>query len=273
LYRNTCGHLDVPVTTLLACQVHEGENTAMAAVRTFAGIDGCRAGWFCVILAGRSNGSCHVVPDADALARLICGVDCALIDIPIGLIDSGNGGRLCDREARRLLGPGRAASVFSAPARRTLDAPDYRVALELNRQATGRGLSKQAWNLVPKIREIDVLLQRRKALRGVLRECHPELCFRGLNGGRSMHYNKKRPEGRQERLAVLERYYPKTQALFRQASGEFPRSEVVFDDIIDAMVCAVTARSGRGRYRIVPVMPLRDGRGLRMEMVCYEPGR
>ena len=46
--------------------------------------------------------------------------DSVLIDIPIGLSDSGPGGRLCDREARQLLGCGRVSSVFSAPARRTL---------------------------------------------------------------------------------------------------------------------------------------------------------
>lgn len=239
----------------------------MASDRTFIGIDGCRAGWFCVILDAGDNHSCHVAPDARALAELAMEADSVLTDIPIGLPDSGPDGRLCDREARQLLGRGRASSVFAAPARSTLTAASYPQALELNRQATGRGLSKQAWNIVPKIREIDTLLRGHRALQGVLRECHPELCFRALNGNQAMQYNKKKREGQQERLQVLEKYLPQCHALFEQACGQYLRREVARDDIIDAMVCAVTARHGYGDYWTVPANPPRDGQGLPMEMV------
>lgn len=238
---------------------------------TFIGIDGCRAGWFCVILDEGDAWSCRLAPDAHAVAELAVGADSVLIDIPIGLSDSGPDGRLCDREARQLLGRGRASSVFSAPARRTLAAASYRDALELNRQATGRGLSKQAWNIVPKIREIDTLLCGNRALRGVLRESHPELCFRALNGKQAMQYNKKKEEGQQQRLAVLEHYFPQCRTLFEQACGEFPRGRVARDDIIDAMVCAVTAKYGYGSYRTAPASPATDGQGLPMEIVYCTP--
>lgn len=247
-----------------------GDNTAMASGRTFVGIDGCRAGWFCVVLDGRGPGSCRVLPDARAVGELAANAVCTLIDIPIGLPEAG-GGRLCDREARRLLGPGRSASVFSAPARCTLDAAAYAQALVLSRRATGRGLSIQAWNIVPKIRAIDALLRERPALQAVLRECHPELCFRGLNGGLAMRHSKKQPQGREERLAVLARHFPRSRELFARAAGEFPRREVALDDILDALACAVTARSGHGHYRTVPAQAPCDGQGLRMEIVCYEP--
>jgi predicted RNase H-like nuclease len=187
---------------------------------TFIGIDGCRAGWFCVILDEGDAWSCRLAPDAHAVAELAMEADSVLIDIPIGLSDSGPDGRLCDREARQLLGRGRASSVFSAPARRTLAAASYPDALVLNRQATGRGLSKQAWNIVPKIREIDTLLCGNRALRGVLRESHPELCFRALNGKQAMQYNKKKEEGQQQRLAVLEHYFPQCRTLFECGNGE-----------------------------------------------------
>ncbi len=214
-----------------------------------------------------------MAPDARAVGELALEADSLLIDIPIGLPDSGPDGRQCDREARRLLGRGRASSVFSAPARRTLAAVGYPQALELNRQATGRGLSRQSWNIVPKIREIDVLLCDNRALRGVLRESHPELCFRALNGQRAMHYNKKKREGQQERLHVLEHYFPQCHALFEQACAEFLRREVARDDIIDAMVCAVTAKQGFGSYRTVPAMPASDGQGLAMEIVCPDTAK
>jgi predicted RNase H-like nuclease len=239
----------------------------MAATRTFIGIDGCRAGWFCVLLDGGDNWSCRVVPDAHALGELARAADSVLIDIPIGLPDSGPDGRLCDREARRLLGRGRASSVFPAPARSTLAAGDYPQALELNRAATGRGLSRQAWNIVPKIREIDTLLHANKDLQGVIRESHPELCFWGLNGRQAMHCNKKQQEGQQQRLRVLAGIFPQCRALFKRACAEYPRREVARDDIIDAMVCAVTAKQGYGSYLALPDTPVRDGTGLAMEIV------
>jgi predicted RNase H-like nuclease len=243
----------------------------MTSTRTFIGIDGCRAGWFCVILDEHGNGSYRVAPDARAVGELAVTADSVLIDIPIGLPDSGPGGRLCDREARHLLGRWRATSVFSAPARRSLGANSYTEALKLNRQATGRGLSRQAWNIVPKIRDIDALLRGKPALQDVLRECHPELCFWALNGQQAMRNNKKPREGQQERLRVLERDLPQCHALFGQACTEFLRREVARDDIIDAMVCAVTAKQGYGSYRTLPPMPERDGQGLAMEIVYWSP--
>jgi predicted RNase H-like nuclease len=242
----------------------------MVAARTFVGIDGCPAGWFCVVLDDRDNWSCRVVYDARGVGELATGAASLLIDIPIGLSDSGPDGRLCDREARCLLGRGRASSVFSAPARRALAATGYPDALELNRQATGRGLSRQAWGIVPKIRAIDALLCDNRALQGVLRECHPELCFWALNGKQAMQFNKKQRQGQQRRFEVLEQYMPQCHAIFDQASGEFLRRQVARDDIIDAMVCAVTAKVGYGRYRTLPARPPRDGQGLPMEIVYCE---
>jgi predicted RNase H-like nuclease len=103
-----------------------------------------------------------------------------------------------------------------------------------------------------------------------LREAHPELCFWALNGKESMQHNKKRQEGQQERLRVLARYLPQCQALFEQACAGFPRRQVARDDIIDALVCAVTARHGYGSYRTAPANPPRDGQGLAMEIVYCE---
>ena len=255
----------------LAWRVSGGDNTVMASARTYIGTDGCRAGWFCVILDDGGGWSFCVAPDARAVGELAVAAASMLIDIPIGLPDAGPDGRLCDRQARQLLGRGRASSVFSAPARGTLAATSYPDALELNRQATGSGLSRQAWNIVPKIREIDTLLCDNRELRGVLRECHPELCFRALNGNRAMQYNKKKVNGQQERLAVLERCFPHCHALFEQVCGAFLRRQVARDDILDAMVCAVTAKYGYGRYQTVPASPARDRQGLPMEIVYCTP--
>jgi len=256
-----------PGSNSVAWLSHDGDNKAMAATRKFIGIDGCRAGWFCVLLDEGDNWSYQVAPDASAVGALALAADSVLIDIPIGLPDSGPDGRLCDREARRLLGRGRAASVFSAPARRTLAATGYPQALELNRAATGRGLSRQAWNIVPKIREIDALFCEHRVLQGVMRESHPELCFWALNGWRAMRFNKKQWQGQQERLHVLNGVFPQCRELYEQACTGYLRREVARDDIIDAMVCAVTAKQGYGSYQTLPAKPARDGQGLAMEIV------
>ena len=147
----------------------------MNTPRKYIGIDGCKDGWFCVFLNDHNDYSYTVVPDAGVLEEVVGQATSVLIDIPIGLLDRGPDERLCDRAARKLLGAGRAPSVFPSPARQSLIAGNYQEALAINRGSTGRGLSQQAWAIVPKIREIDSLLRSRKESPGVMRECHPEL--------------------------------------------------------------------------------------------------
>jgi predicted RNase H-like nuclease len=74
------------------------------------------------------------------------------IDIPIGLSETGLRG--CDREARRLLGP-RRSSVFAAPPYFALEERSYPELNEESKRRFGRGISKQAFYLLPKIRETD----------------------------------------------------------------------------------------------------------------------
>ena len=83
----------------------------------YVGVDACKAGWFAVVLQEENKWEFGVFPDISVLwnqyrqARLI------LIDIPIGLVDSGIHERICDKEARTLLGPPRSSSVFPVPSR------------------------------------------------------------------------------------------------------------------------------------------------------------
>lgn len=243
----------------------------MAAEIRYIGIDGCKDGWFCVSLADDNSWSYTVIADPRALLEYIGDAASVLIDIPIGLLDSGPGERQCDKQARALLKHPRSSSVFPAPARQSLLVNDYQQALKINRMATGRGLSRQSWGIVPKIREIDNLLSSRPVLQGVIRECHPELCFWALNDESAMIYSKKTEQGKQERLAVLAQFFKPCHQLFRQAAGQFLRRQVAHDDIIDAMVCAVTAKHGYHNYTSLPSCPQRDINGLAMEIVFYHP--
>jgi len=236
----------------------------------YVGIDGCRGGWFCVELGRRDAWAFSILP-VDGVATVARSAKVVLIDIPIGLLDAGPDERTCDREARRLLAPKRGSSIFPAPARMTLRAHTYPQALAINRRVTARGLSRQSWAIAPKIKAIDDLLKTDARLRAVLRECHPEICFRALNGGKSMRHNKKTAAGRRERLVILRRFLPAADELYEKARESCRRQQVALDDIIDAMVAAVTAKQGDGNYRTLPARPAHDATGLAMEMVFWVP--
>ncbi|UCH48759.1 MAG: DUF429 domain-containing protein [Betaproteobacteria bacterium] len=236
----------------------------------YLGIDGCPGGWFCVGLDADAGWSVSVIA-TDLVGSVAATATAAFIDIPIGLPDRGAEERLCDREARSKLGRGRGSSVFPVPARASLQARDFAEALAINRQCTGRGISKQSWLIAPKIRVVDDVLRTDRRLHGVLRESHPEICFWALNSAKPMRHNKKTPEGHQERMALLRQFFPAANTLFEEATKRYRRKEVAGDDIVDALVLAISARLGAGRYRSLPADAQRDAAGLPMEMVFFAP--
>ncbi len=225
------------------------------------GLDGAPGGWAGVLVdlngveapRARVFKSLQAALDAPEHAHVIA------IDMPIGFAETAEpGGRACEREARARLGP-RKSSVFNAPLRAALSAETYPEANAANRAAGGPGLSKQSWNLFPKLREVDAVMA--PTLEGCVHECHPELSF-ALIAGAPMAHPKRTGEGRAERLAVLERQgLPR--ALFDPHS--FPRRQAAADDLVDAGVLALSAaRIARGEAACLPGDPPRDARGLRM---------
>jgi predicted RNase H-like nuclease len=228
-----------------------------------AGADACRGGWCVVTLPVEGPATAEVVDRFTKVAtRQAKGkVGAVGVDIPIGLSDGPP--RACDEEARRLLGA-RRSSVFPAPVRPVLGARSYEQALSRARAASGVGLSKQAWNLVAKITEVDRLLDPTR--QGRVFECHPEVAFARLHGTPMAHAKKGRP-GRDERLAVLRPHVPGIDALAAE-----PPTGAAVDDVLDAAACAVTARAllagqvqrlGERRH---------DAKGLVMEIVAPAPG-
>lgn len=234
----------------------------------FVGIDGCRAGWFAVCLGEESSWQVDVFPDIFSLWNQYSQASVILIDIPIGLREGGAQERLCDTKARKLLGP-RRSSVFPAPCRLAAYAQSYEEASAINERLTGKRLSIETWNIVPKIREVDCLLSNDESARARIRESHPEVCFWGL-AGRPMRYSKKQSEGLLDRTQVLRAIYPQTTDIIGHALSTYKRKEVARDDIVDALSAAVTAMIGVQGLVSIPQTPELDNRGLRMEMV-YRP--
>jgi predicted RNase H-like nuclease len=233
---------------------------------TFMGVDGCKAGWFAVSL-GEASWSINVYHDFAHLWSGCADADLILVDIPIGLRDKGLEERACDKEARRVLGPPRASSVFPAPCRPALKEATYQEASDLNRTLTGRGLSRQSWAISGKIREVDEFLRTHALAKSKIRECHPELLFWSLNNRTAMRHNKKKVEGYKERLAVLTNHYTQAPLIADEALDRYPRKEVARDDILDALAAAVAAYLTEGSLPSVPKIVERDSYGLPMEMV------
>jgi predicted RNase H-like nuclease len=237
----------------------------------YLGLDGCKAGWFMVALDENGSGAFGVLRDIGELSAYLPQAEIALIDIPIGLRGRHADERTCDRMARAVLPPGRKSSVFPAPSRCALDCTTYEQASERNRQCTGRGLSRQTFGILPKIREVDRFV-RSTAHRDRIREMHPEVCFWGLNGRKPMVFGKRSPEGHEERLSVLARVCPNARKIVELALRRHPASDLARDDVVDALAGAVTARYHPSLLRM-PEVPELDEEGLPMEIVYATPGR
>lgn len=220
------------------------------------GVDGVRAGaWVMAVTGPAPRSPLREFSVWRSFSELLAhagerGLSIVTVDIPIGLPTGGR--RAADYEARRMLkgDPGRASSVFPAPPICTLGASDFQQALQLARQHTGKGLSRQAFALLPKIREVrNILHQAQDALPRVV-EVHPEVSLACMAEG-PMRFHKSYQPGVAERLAVLEQHFPNIveAALLegittRPVSGEEGRKPLApaVDDVLDAAAAAWTAR-------------------------------
>lgn len=221
-----------------------------------AGVDGCRAGWVAIRRDGTGRFEAPlVVATLDDLPA----ADMTVIDIPIGLPEGGR--RICDLEARGMLGK-RRNSVFTGVRRPLLAMRSYEEANAWGKR-DGEGLTRQMWNILPKIREVDDWIA--PVRNRTFREGHPELSFAAAAGRPMAHY-KKTSEGEAERLDALAGFVdPST---VRVWLGRARGSGAARDDIVDGLaLCRTAARVALGCHRQIPADPPKDSRGLPMEMV------
>ena len=214
-------------------------------------MDGVRGGWVMAV-TGVESGFPLCISVWGSFADLWSdahkrGLRAVAVDIPIGLPDTE--GRAADREARKTLKPpkkgepGRASSVFPAPPLCSLDVDAYKEAGELARRSTGKGLTRQAFALFPKIREVRDALKPGDLDPGacpLAAEVHPEVSF-GVMAGNPMSFHKSLQAGVAERLAVLEDHFPDVvDAAVRTKRTGPPHPGL--DDVLDAVAGAWTAR-------------------------------
>ncbi len=233
----------------------------------YMGIDGCPGGWLAVGIDESGDWSVNVAEGLLVLLTAETSLSSCLIDMPIGLPGANSSAvRSCDILARKHLGC-RRASVFSPPVREVLDCLEYETANGRSRQLTGRGISRQAWNLRHKITELDGLLRAWPGMQQQVRECHPELAFAELLGS-PLPVSKKTEAGRSLREQLLQGVYSETTAVVEFCRKQYKRCTVRSDDVLDALALAVLAWRGRGCYASLPAEPEYDSVGLPMEIVC-----
>jgi len=227
------------------------------AVTWLAGVDGCRAGWIIgLVRPAGDEVTIRVVPHFAAVLAAPEAPAIIAVDMPIGLPDRiGAGGRGPEVLVRRML-PGRASSVFSVPSRAAIYENDYAGAcrIALATSDPPRALSRQLFNIMPRIREVDIALRADPAAQARVFESHPELAFCRMNGGLPPP-PKKTPDGAAARRALLA-------AVGLVAPDQAPRGAAV-DDMLDALACATVARRlYDGTASSHPDRPGRDTHGL-----------
>jgi predicted RNase H-like nuclease len=231
-----------------------------------AGVDGCRAGWIVLCRCGNEPVQAWLEPTASALVTTLRArtprPQQVLIDIPIGLPSAGR--RRCDQLARVRLAQ-RRSSVFPAPIRPMLAADSWEEACRIGADLEGRRLSRQAWNITARVREVDGLLQQSPALRGWMREVHPELSFLAMAGAPLPHA-KKTAAGRNQRLKLIGAAFGGD--AFASLRDRFRRGAVADDDLLDAFAALWSSeRLLRGEALVLPPTPEWDATGLAMEIV------
>ena len=240
------------------------------------GVDGCKGGWFYFRLGPPSDYPPYgVVERLEEVVEMAGNNDTILVDIPIGLpkrvdLDERRretAFRTCDEKARQCLGD-RKSSVFPVPVRPVMEALRDRMGLRTPPESEqekrrrqwkkvrrildskelsvdeGEGrITAQSFAILPKIVEADELLRGNQRALKIVRETHPEVCFRMLVADdrkeRLDTFPKKHGLGFLNRVAILEACHPGARSAIVEACEKEPR--IASDDIVDAMVCAVTA--------------------------------
>ena len=169
------------------------------------GVDGAPGGWVAATITGAVP---HQTTAADiniaffpTFAEILATAgptDMIVVDMPIGLADDGQ--RPADALARERLGP-RRSTFFPTPIRAAHDFEHWADANDHSKALTGKGISKQAWNLLPKIAEVDAVWCPDRS--DLLLEGHPETSFAEM-AGTPVLSKKATPEGRFERITLLQ---------------------------------------------------------------------
>jgi len=174
-----------------------------------------------------------------------------LMDIPVHLQNEGD--RECDRKAKDFLGS-RGSTVFWTPNSDAVTAEDYEEAVASNT----RGLGSHSWGLIPRIRDVDALLDEFETARETVYESHPEVCFKAYHDDDLP--SKKSNAGFEARKDCLIKngggsFQPVLDLVDERKANSSWHHRIQsgrVDDVLDAAILALTARDSNGTYSTLP---------------------
>ncbi len=233
---------------------------------TIIGLDGCKGGWMLSTIVFDGVQLTLKVEWINSLERLN---DFSFLwcfaDIPIGLTGVGIE-RTLDQQMRELLSKNRKSSLFTVPCRRAVYANDYNTAKKINLEETGKSISIQAWNICPKIKEMDQFIQQHPSLN--IMESHPELCFEKLNKNIPLVHSKKTVEGKKEREQLLLSLFPEFKESIEKAVRDY---KTLTDDVLDTTCLATMGLLGAThQFNTVKESQERDSKKIRMNAYYFE---
>ena len=197
---------------------------------TVIGIDGCRAGWIITKILNNQLISFQIIENLNDDYLKQSNLSHIGIDIPLQLSHSGK--RLAEIEARGLLKK-RACTIFSPPTLNALRAKNYIDACEVNFKDCGKRISKQSWNLFPKIKEAQKFLEKNLISKSEVFEVHPELSFMAMNDMNLIEVSKKTDIGKEIRIKLIQKFFPSFS--FESVRKKYKKNQVLDDDILDSI--------------------------------------
>lgn len=172
--------------------------------------------------------------------------------------------------------------MFWTPCRDAVYEDTYAEAKEANLECRGDSLASQAWGLIPRIREVDTLLLDDPEAQEKVQESHPEVCFAAFAGAELA--SKHLDDGlaaRRDCLGIVEdgaadQYDEFVQTYIEDHPAWARRiGSSNEDDLLDAMILALTAKIGNSEYSRLPTNfseeTDKDREGLPMHIVYVEP--
>ena len=242
-------------------QRQKGQRGAPLPYKLIAGVEPCHGGW--LVASGKLQGiqlypnAPEVLPTFTEVLDYKPAFQVIALHMPIGLpTEPVQGGRDCDRAARRLLGWPRAGAILSPPTRSALAARTYAGAYDRS-----GGLNVVTWSQMRWIREVDKEIE--PYWQRTVYEVHPELSFYQLNDDEPVSYGKRTVLGQKERRMLLEKRMPGVE---RVLDAHLRRIRPW--QLLDVAANLWTARRIISRaVARVPEDPVWDDQGLRMEIL------
>lgn len=205
----------------------------------FIVLDGCKNGWIFANIEKQNLILCYI-HHLKELEKLQ--VNYIFVDMPLKLpLCIQSYPRQADKTAKQILGRFHS-SIFYAPLHSWLDLPFKSINsfCQLNHKAK---LSKQSFNLFPKIKELQKYILDAKAC---VLEIHPELIVHSFFGLRKL--SKKTPHGQSQRIklinTLLQSSYTEKDLVqvYEKLRQLHPQARFQKDDCLDACLTACVAQ-------------------------------